>query len=752
MKAKFPLLLGGSDCEELSTEISTDHKSSSQEKHSSGQDSNYEPTDSEPLNASLELISHDDEENANNEPAELLEEEKNVMLSFTPTKGGSYGEFAFYVSDDDDDEEAPGVGQWPGVDGVAPLKSQETCPAKSENGFIVNSYKPDLELHEQNASRDNVADEPNDTTNIETGKSVWAQSSAGDNDAASQTTKKAASQEEQVADIETGERQRNAEGVQTINGAADGMSTRESNAHGEVTTLTTSDSSNVSRERKSPVKDDNTLNMATPVAEPTLEAQSSTEELKEAKADEGNVCASVTPDVCVKENVIETAGDSENTNKRESGEVDTQDIGNSSKPGEMEDGESERRNELPDQTGKCDSGDTLGKDKILDEAKSLKNGESSKKASMSKNGDVPEIVNVTVSPASQKHESAANGESKREDSTKGHVNKKPGVQKKQSSEVTTEATGRHRNETAVNWTDDVIVIDDDDAASTPAAATADSARWPCQVTVDITCETTDSDATIDPTEGAVPPGCYTAVRPAVRNRNGAVLAVPGLMLGDTTTSTSSDSYTSPGERRRRRRRWRKARWWNSSPDDSSYFHRRLGGNDASGNPGPSRSGNPGPSRCGNPGPSRSGNPAPSRGCNPRPSRSGNPGPSRSTSRLGGDATIDLTSGDDTEAAGDDWVSGDVDTTGMATFDGYYADNEGGFSDASTVGEWDEADSPLFKAKRDHSRDAIASDVEVIVLDDDTSDECTNENDNIASEHDTRTVTQKPIPVPAGVEK
>ena len=317
-----------------------------------------------------------------------------------------------------------------------------------------------------------------------------------------------------------------------------------------------------------------------------------------------------------------------------------------------------------------------------------------KKADMSKVKDVADVLNVSESPPSQKQVNAT--KSKREDSS---------ALRDENGERTircgNKATSRVEGGEDVASSTDVIVIDDDETAV--ATSNRESTTWPPHDTVDITCETTDTDATVDPT--LFPTACCSGVGP---KRTGPVLAVSGLMMDDTTASTS-DSYSSHGGggKPRRRRRWRKDR--RSNTHDMSQFHRHGGGGD-------------------------------------------NPGPSCSRQSGG---TIDLTSDDDAMAAGD---TGRVHPSGGAAFDGYCADNEIGSSDsdASTVGEWDDRDSPLFTTKRDRR---ASSDMDVIVVDDDTTDDCASENSdvasehgNVASEHDTRTVpdNDKPSAAPTAI--
>ena len=715
--------MGGSDCEEPSTEITTDHKSSSQEKRSGGEDSNYQPSDTEPLDASFDLFDDD---------VGMLEEEKNVMQSFTPTKGGSYGEFAFYVSDDEEDDDgvspAPG-GRRPEVE---PTKVAELCPTKSqksENGFIVNKLKTDLEVHCTKASSDRVVAERKEATVQEP---MNVEQLAMDSEAPETTGALVAPELGRGGDTQREERQRNAaEDVETIKDVSNETNSNKSNAQGKAAESITSHPNKRVPDNEPSREDGNESNRAPTPTEPVLQDPrrteapkadvSSTTRTAEEATSMGDIGASAIGSGCRDEKVVGAAGTSHNINTHKAvSDVDTQEVSSSIKPDGERDTEPNRLGESLVESGKCRSGDNPEKNTTLDETKSTENGKPTEKAG--DDGDVSVGANAIASPASQKHRSPVNGNSEKGDSTE-LVNGEPHQVKLRSSEAKAEVDWT--DDVIVNWTDDVIVIDDDDPAPT-ASVPASGTRWSNNVTVDITCETTDSDATVDPTEGVLPPGCCPDVRPAVRNRGGAVLAVSGLMLDDTSTSTS-DSYASPGERRRRRRRWRKPRWSSSRPGDSSYFHRRhITGN--------------------------------------------NPGPSGSKPRLGGGATIDLTSGDDdTEAAPE--TGGVVDTaSGVAIVDGYYADNEGeqSDSDASTAAEWDEADSPLFKAKRDSSRDVvITSDVDVIVVDDDTSDDCASkdvgvasehsgvasEHDGVASEHDTRTVVQKPIAVSDGaVEK
>ena len=755
VKVKFPLLMGGSDCEEPSTGITADHKGSSQEKHSSGEDSNYQPSDTEPLDASFDLFDDD---------VGVLEEEKNVMQSFTPTKGGSYGEFAFYVSDDDENDD--GVDRRPEVE--TPAKAAELCPAKSqqksENGFIVNKLKTDLEVRGTKASWGSVVVESKEATVPEP---MNVEKPATDGKAPETTGALAASELGHEGDTQREERQRNAaQDVETIKDASNETNSNKSNAQGKAVESITSHPSKSVSDTESSRKDGNESTTTTPTPTepvlqdatpkrseetPTADVSSTTRTAEEATLT-GDVGTSAIGSGSQDEKVVGAAGTSRNVSTHETvSDVDTQGVSSSIKPDGERDTEPNRQDESLVKSGKCRSGDAQRKNITLDETKSTENGKSTEKAG--DDADVPVGANASASAAPRKHRSPVNGNSKKADTTE-HVNGEPRQVKPRSSEAAAGVSSRDRDAPAVNWTDDVpvnwtddvpvnwtddvIVIDDDDPAPT---APASGPRWSSNMTVDITCETTDSDATVDPTEGVLPRGCCPDVRPAVRNRGGAVLAVSGLMLDDTSTS-SSDSYVSPAERRRRRRRWRKPRWSNSRPGDASYFHRRH----VTGN---------------------------------------NPGPSGSKPRLGGGATIDLTSGDDdTEAAPEVGGAGDagVADTGVAMVDGYYADNEGGQSDsdASTAAEWDEADSPLFKAKRDSSRDVvITSDVDVIVVDDDTSDDCASkddgvasehevasehddvasehgvasEHDDVASEHDTRTVVRKPIAVSDGaVEK
>ena len=732
--------MGGSDCEEPGSEITADHKSSSQEKHSSGEDSNYQPSDTEPPDASFDLFDDD---------VGVLEEEKNVMQSFTPTKGGSYGEFTFYVSDEEDDDcvsAAPGVDWRPEVE---PAKAAELCPAKSqksENGFIVNKLKTDLEVRATKASWGNVVVEPKEATVREP---MNVEQLATDDKAPETTGAMAAIG--RGGDTQREERQRNAaQDVETIKDASNETNSDKSNAQA-LESITSHPSNSVS-DTESSRKDGSESNRETTPTEPALQDAtprrtepapmadvSSTTRTAEEATSTGDVGALAIGSGCRAGKVVGAAGSSRNVSTHEAvSDVNTQEVSSSIKPDGQRDTEPNRLDESPVESGKCQSVDTQEKNITVDETKSTANGKSTEKAG--DDADAPLGTNANTSSASQKHRSPVNGNSKRGDSTE-HVNGERRQVKLRSSEAAVEVSGRDHGASVVNWTDDVIVIDDDDPAP-PAPAPASGPRWSSNVTVDITCETTDSDATVDPTEGVLPRGCCPDVRPAVRNRGGAVLAVSGLMLDDTSTSTS-DSYVSPGERRRRRRRWRKPRWSSSRPGDSSssYFHRRH-------------------------------------------VTANNPGPSGSKPRLGGGATIDLTSGDDDTEAAPEAGGADVTDTGVAIVDGYYADNEGGQSDsdASTAAEWDEADSPLFKAKRDSSRDVvITSDVDVIVVDDDTSDDCASkddgvasehdgvaseqdgvasehdgmasEHDGMASEHDTRTVVQKPIAVSDGaVEK
>ena len=352
-----------------------------------------------------------------------------------------------------------------------------------------------------------------------------------------------------------------------------------------------------------------------------------------------------------------------------------------------------------------------------------------KTTDMSKVKDVADVLNVSAYPPSQKQVNPT--KSKREDSSalrdengewtnrcgnKATSRVEGGSRVEATSRVgggsrveatsrvgggsRVEATSRVEGGEDVASSTDVIVIDDDETAV--ATSNRESTTWPPHDTVDITCETTDTDATVDPT--VFPTACCSGVGP---KRTGPVLAVSGLMMDDTTTSTS-DSYSSHGGgKRRRRRRWRKDR--RSNTHDMSQFHRHSGGGDD------------------------------------------NPGPSCSRQSGG---TIDLTSDDDAMAAGD---TGRVHTAGVTAFDGYCADNESGSSDsdASTVGEWDDRDSPLFTTKRDRR---ASSDMDVIVVDDDTTDDCASENGgvasegNVASEHDTRTVpdNDKPSAAPTAI--
>ena len=314
-----------------------------------------------------------------------------------------------------------------------------------------------------------------------------------------------------------------------------------------------------------------------------------------------------------------------------------------------------------------------------------------KNTDMSKVKDVADVLNVSASPPSQKQVNPT--KSKREDSAA--LRDENG---ERTNRCGNKATRRVEGGEDVASSTDVIVIDDDETAV--ATSNRESTTWPPHDTVDITCETTDTDATVDPT--VFPTACCSGVGP-----KRPVLAVSGLMMDDTTTSTS-DSYSSHGGGKpRRRRRWRKDR--RSNTHDMSQFHRHGGGGD-------------------------------------------NPGPSCSKQSGG---TIDLTSDDDAMAAGD---TGRVHTSGVAAFDGYCADNERGSSDsdASTVGEWDDRDSPLFTTKRDRQ---ASSDMDVIVVDDDTTDDCASENGdvasehgNVASEHDTRTVpdNDKPSDAPTAI--
>ena len=306
-----------------------------------------------------------------------------------------------------------------------------------------------------------------------------------------------------------------------------------------------------------------------------------------------------------------------------------------------------------------------------------------KKTDLSEVKDIADVLNVSASPPTQKHVNPT--KSKREDSS---VRRAENVER--ANHCGNTATSRVDGGDGVTSSTDVIVIDDDDIAV--ATSNRDGATWPHD-TVDITCETTDTDATVDPR--SFPTACCSGVG---SKRTGPVLAVSGLMMDDTTTSTS-DSYSSHGGgKRRRRRRWRKDRHSNTHPVDLSQFHRHGGGGD-------------------------------------------NPGVSRS--KISG-GTIDLTSDDDAMAAGD---AGRVHTSGVAAFDGYCADNESGpsDSDASTIGEWGDRDSPLFTTKRGRR---VSSDMDVIVVDDDTSDDCAGESGNVASEHDDmRTVGDKPSAAP-----